>query len=121
MSNIGLNANTFSVTGKYLDILTDFVVKARTSGGINDAKKDQLVEFITKISDKENTEPQFQLLTSIIERELRNHRNKKDAFFAAMLSALQSNNMLDLVPRVEFIIEALDTENSEALSKIKGE
>lgn len=121
MSNIGLNTNTFRITGKYIDLLIDFIVKAKINVEINDAKKEQLIEFITKISDKENTQPQFQLLSSIIERELRHQHNKREVFLGTLLQEIKNNDIENVLPKIEFIVEALDTENSEALSKIKGE
>jgi hypothetical protein len=121
MSNIGLNTNTFRITGKYLDILTDFIVKAKVNHEISDAKKDQLIEFISKIIDGENTQPQFQLLSSIIDRELRNQHSKREVFFSGLLQEIKNSNVDEVLPKIEFIVEALDSENSDALSKIKGE
>lgn len=121
MSNIGLNTNLFRVTGKYLDILNEFIVRARIHVDINEHKKDQLIEFLTDINDIENTQPQIQLLSSIIERELRNTHKKPDAFFKALVKELESNQVESALPKIEFIVGALDVENTEALSKIKGE
>lgn len=120
MSTIGLNTNTFRVTGKYLDLLNDVLVKAKINQGIADGKKDQLIEFVTKVSDTENTEPQFQLLASIIERELRSESKKPDTFFNSLLQEIQDNDFEAFLPKISFMADALDTENSVALAKIKG-
>lgn len=121
MSNIGLNTNTFRVTGKYLDLLTDFIVRAKTNDEASTLKTDQLVEFITKVNDKENAQPQFQLLSSIIDRELRNRHSKRDVFFSSLLEEIQSNDVENMLSKIKFIVEALATENSDALSKLRGE
>jgi hypothetical protein len=120
MSSIGLNTNTFRVTGKYLDLLNDILVKAKVNQGITEGKKDQLIEFVTNVGDSDNIQPQFQLLASIIERELRSDHKKPDTFFSSFLQEIHDNNIDAFLPKVSFIAEALDTENSVALAKIKG-
>lgn len=118
MSTIGLNTNTFRVTGKFLEWMNDILVKAKVSHTITDGRKDQLVEFVSRVSDINNTQPQFQLLASIIERELRAENKKPDVFFAALLQELQQNNIDAILPKVSIIVDALEVENTDALSKI---
>jgi hypothetical protein len=121
MSNIGLNTNTFRVTGKYLDMLNDYMVKAKIHP-INDLKKEQLIDFLLKINDVNNTETKFQLLSSIIERELRNSNNRHpETFLQTLLDEIRNDQVDNVLPKIEFIVEALDTENSEALAKMKGD
>jgi hypothetical protein len=121
MSNTGLNTNTFRITGKYLDLLNDFVVKTKVNEEINSEKKEQLIAFFSKILDQNNVQPQFQLLSSIIERELRNTSNQPQIFFNALIEEIKSDDTEAVLPKIERVIEALDSENSEALAKIKGE
>ncbi|MFD2146219.1 hypothetical protein [Mucilaginibacter antarcticus] len=121
MSNIGLNTNVFRITGKYLDILNDFIVKMKIHSEISDVKKEELIEFLTKINDINNAQPQFQLLSSIIERELRNINRKSIPYLNTLVEEIKSGAIESVVPKIEFLVEALDTENSEALSKIKGD
>ena len=81
-----------------------------------------LIEFFLKIDDDANTQPQFQLLSSIIERELRNSDEKHpDTFLEVLVEQMRNNEVDNVLPKIEFIVEALDSENSEALAKIKGE
>jgi hypothetical protein len=120
MSSIGLNTNTFRITGKYLDILNDFLVKAKINNEITDVKKEQLIDFFSKVSDINNTQPQFQLLSSILERELRNDNKRPDTFFPLLIQEIQDNNIQSILPKISFIAEALDAESSLALAKIKG-
>lgn len=121
MSNIGLNTNTFQVTGRYLDFLTDLIVKAKVSEDMGEEKREQLMDFISKVSDAKSIKPQFQLLSNIFERELRNSEFKRDVFFGKLLDEVKENNIKNIIPMVETIIGILDSENSDALSKIKGE
>ncbi|PWS26174.1 hypothetical protein DHW03_15375 [Pedobacter yonginense] len=121
MSNIGLNTNVFRITGKYLDILNDFIVRAKIHSEISESKKKELIEFLTKINDTENAQPQFQLLSSIIERELRNSHKRPVLYLNSLMEEIRDGALESVVPKIEFIVEALDTENSEALSKIKGD
>jgi hypothetical protein len=121
MSNIGVNTNTFRITSKYLDMLNDFIVKAKIYPEITAAKKEQLIEFLTKLADVNNAEPQFQMLSSIIERELRNSNKRPDVFLNSLIQEVQSENTEVVIPKIELISEALDIENSEVLAKIIGE
>lgn len=121
MSNIGINTNTFRITSKYLDILNDFIVKAKIHPEITDARQEQLIDFVSKLTDVNNTEPQFQMLSSIIERELRNFNKRPDVFFSTLIEDIKNKNTETVIPKIELITEALDVENSEVLAKIIGD
>lgn len=121
MSDTGVNTNTLRVTGKYLELLNDFIVKAKVDEEINSSRKEQLIDFFSKIIDQSNVQPQFQLLSSIIERELRTVNNQPQDFFGSLIEEIRTNNTKAILPKIELVIEALDSENSDALSKIKGE
>ena len=121
MSSIGLNTNTFRITGKYLDLLNDFVVKAKVNQDIEEGQKQHLIDFITQLSDVNNPQPQFQLLSNIVERELRSTRKDLGLYLASIINEIRGNNTLDFLPKIEFLAGILDTENSEALLKIMGE
>jgi hypothetical protein len=122
MSNTGVNTNTFRITGKYLDLLNDFVVKTKVHEEINPGRKEQLIDFFSKILDHNNVQPQFQLLSSIIERVLRNTNNGEPGLFLnTLIDEIRNDNTQAILPKIEFVIEVLDSENSNALSKIKGE
>ena len=121
MSNTGVNTNTFRLTGKYIDLLNDFIVQVKLHNNISEARKDQVIDFISQINNVNNFQPQFQLLSSIIEREIRSFHIKPEIYLGELVDAIRGNNVQEAVPKLEFIIEALDEENSEALAKIKGE
>ena len=121
MSTIGLNANTYRVTGKYLDLLNDFIVKAKAHPDAIATKKEQVVDFLTKINDESSIDPQFQLLSSIIDRELRCNHERINPFMVGLIDLIMANDFTKSIPKIEFLVETLDNENSEALAKIKGE
>jgi hypothetical protein len=121
MSNIGINSNTFRVTGKYLDLLNDFIVKAKINPVINELKREQLLDFFSKIADTNNMQPQIQLLSSILERELRHVNFTADTFYTTVIQDIHDNNIEDLIPKVELVAGALDVENGAALAKINGD
>jgi malate synthase len=121
MSNIGTNSNTVRVTGKYLDLLNDFIVKAKVNPEINDLKKEQLLSFFSKIADADNAQPQIQLVSSILERELRNDDLSADEFYVTVIQDINNNNIQSLIPKVERVADALDIENEAALAKINGD
>lgn len=121
MSNIGINTNSFRITSKYLDILNDFIVKAKIHPEITEARQEQLIDFVSKLTDVNNAEPQFQMLASIIERELRNFNKRPDVFFSTLIEDIKNKNTETVIPKIEMITEALDVENSEVLAKIIGD
>lgn len=123
MSNIGLNTNTFQVTSKYLDLLNDFIVRAKVNDQMNETKKEKIVEFINKIVDANTLQPQFQLLSSIIEREFRARNTNPAAYLNKLKQELEQKEVdtATVIPKIQFIVKILDSENSEALAKIKGE
>lgn len=122
MSNIGLSANTFRITSKYLDLLNDFIVKANLHPAVMEAKKDQVIDFLSKVNDTGSLDPQFQLLSSIIDRQLRNlSPDKTINFIDHLITEIKDNQINMAMPKIELIVEALDSENSKALAKIKGE
>jgi hypothetical protein len=121
MSNIGINTNTFRLTSKYLDILNDFIVKAKIHPEITEARQEQLIDFVSKLTDVNNAEPQFQMLSSIIERELRNFNKRPDVFLNTLIQDIKNKDTETVIPKIELITEALDVENSEVLAKIIGD
>lgn len=122
MSNIGLNANIYHVTGKYLNLLNDFIVQLKSHpNSIDQIKKNELVSFFSKIKNTETLEPQFQLLTSIIERELREKGKPPITFISNIIKEVEKNDAENFLPKLEFIVDVLDSEHFEALAKIKGE
>lgn len=121
MSSIGLNTNTFRITGKYLQMLNDFVVKAKMNEDIDEAQKDHLVDFITKLKDEDSTQPQYQLLSSIVERELRSKNSSFQEYLESIITEIGKNDTSTFLPKVEFLADVLDMENSVALAKIVGE
>lgn len=121
MSSIGLNTNTFKITGKYLDLLNNFVVRAKINEDIEEGQKLQLIEFIAKLIDKNNAQPQFQLLSNIVERELRTTTKDFSNYLQLVINEVQTDNVQSYLPKIEFLVDILDIENSQALSKIMGE
>ncbi|SFE53009.1 hypothetical protein [Spirosoma endophyticum] len=121
MSSIGLNTNTFRITGKYLDLLNDFVVKARINQEIEEGQKDLLVGFINQLKDENNHQPQFLVLSNIIERELRSTNENYRHYLESIMTEIEENNINAFLPKIEFLTDILDMENSEALLKIMGE
>jgi hypothetical protein len=121
MSNIGLNANIYHITGKYLNLLNTFVAKSKIhqSESENPGIKD-VITFFTKLQTEDIIDPQIQLLSSIVEGELRQHKQIPQTFFSDLLHNLADNNFKDSLPKIELVIGALDNEHFEALSKIKG-
>lgn len=122
MSTTGTDTNTFRLTGKYLDILNDFIVQAKLHQEVPEPKRDQVIAFITQINDSENIQPQVQLLSNIIEREIRHTQPMPlNQFYVTLIDEISNNHIEQALPGLELIVEALDEENSEALSKIMGE
>lgn len=121
MSSTGLNTNTFRITGKYLALLNNFVVKAKIYHEVEEGQKEHLIDFITKLLDENNTQPQFQLLSNIVERALRLNSIDFSQYLNSIINEIKEDRNQEFLPKIEFLVDVLDTENCEALSKIIGE
>lgn len=122
MSKIGLNINIYQVTGKYLGLINDFIVTAKvTPDKIDERKRKEIIELFKQISDGTNQDPQIQLLSIIIQRELRSQSKKSKAFLKEIIEDLQKEPSIKSIENLESIADALDVENSGAFAKIKGE
>ncbi|WP_412467100.1 hypothetical protein [Pedobacter sp. KLB.chiD] len=121
MSSIGLNTNTFSITGRFLQLLTNFVVKAKVKQEVDEGLKENLVDFINKLKDENSTLPAFQLLSNIVERELRLAGIDFEQYLDEIIKEIRANDTAAFLPKIEFISDVIEMENSEALSKIMGE
>lgn len=122
MSKIGLNTNIYQVTGKYLGLINDFIVTAKvTPDKIDEKKRKDIIELFTKINDVNNRDPQIQLISIIIQRELRSQAKKSKFFFKEIIDDLANTPSKKSIDNLESIADALDVENSGAFAKIKGE
>lgn len=125
MSKIGLNSNIYHVTGKYLDKLNSFVIEAKIHPQKIDFKKRKgVIDLFSKINDYDNIEPQIQLLSAIIEKDLwQKKKQVLGTFISEILMELDNNPVPSekIIDKLEVIINALDIEHTGALAKIKGE
>ena len=122
MSKIGLNNNIYQITGKYLGLINEFIVSAKVHpNDINEEQRQDLIDLFSKMNDSNNSDPQIQLLSVIIERDLRNRKKQQKVFWNGVFEGLNNNPSTDSIEKLEYIVNALDFENSGALAKIKGE
>ena len=122
MSKIGLNNNIYQITGKYLGLINEFIVSAKVHpNDINEEQRQDLIDLFSKMNDSNNSDPQIQLLSVIIERDLRNRKKQHKVFWKGVFEGLNNNPSSDSIEKLEYIVNALDFENSGALAKIKGE
>lgn len=125
MSRIGLNSNIYKITGEYLNLINSFIVEAKVNPQKVDVKKRKnIVDLFTKMSDFKNTGPKIQLVSSIIESDL---WEKRKVFLASDYYSMIISELSEPLPsastikKLQSIAEALDSEHSGALAKIKGE
>ncbi|MDO1449554.1 hypothetical protein Q0590_24975 [Rhodocytophaga aerolata] len=123
MSKTGVNTNIVRVTGKYLDLINDFIVSRRSSIDHHyRGKQEEVVSLLTKITDDKNTDLPIQLLTVIIERDLREHKKRPKEFLLNLVRKLASEESSEeTLHELEIVASALNNKHIEALSKIKGE
>ena len=122
MSKIGLNNNIYQITGKYLGLINEFIVSVKVHpNDINEEQRKDLIDLFSKMNDSNNSDPQIQLLSVIIERDLRNRKKQHKVFWKGVFEGLNNNPSSDSIEKLEYIVNALDFENSGALAKIKGE
>ncbi|GAB4039840.1 hypothetical protein [Spirosoma gilvum] len=123
MSKIGVNTNIFQVTGKYMNLINEYIVSRRSQvAPIDTRKQDEVVSLFSRIADDQNMEPPIQLLSVIIERDLRQQRKQPRQFFRKLIDDLaKGDNSEETLHELEVVVSALDTKHTEALAKIKGE
>lgn len=123
MSKIGVNTNIFQVTGKYMNLINEYIVSRRSQAAPVDARKqEEVVSLFNRIADDQNTEPPIQLLSVIIERDLRQQRKQPKQFLRKLVNNLATGDNADeTLHELEVVVHALDTKHSEALAKIKGD
>jgi hypothetical protein len=122
MSKVGLNTNIYQITGKYLGLINDFIVAAKVSPNkIDDKKRKDIIELFSNLNDSANKDPQIQLLSIIIQRDLRRHSKASKSFIKKIIDDLEKMPSKESIEKLEYIASTLDVENSGAFSKIKGE
>lgn len=123
MSKIGVNTNIFQVTGKYMSLINEYIVSRRSQAMPVDARKQaEVVSLFKRISDDQNIEPPIQMLSAIIERDLRSQRRQPKQFLRKLVDNLsKGDGSEETLHELEVVVQALDTKHSEALAKIKGE
>ncbi len=121
MSNVGLHSNMYRLTGKYLRILNDFIAKSNTLHSSNlISGKEDVLDFFLKLRSEDNIDPNFQILSSIVERKLRAKNHKPSVFFSLVIDNLSNDNFKAAYGNLGLIIEALDNEHFSSLSVLKG-
>ncbi|AEI52167.1 hypothetical protein [Runella slithyformis] len=124
MSKIGLNANIYQLTGKYLNLINDLIVEIKTTPNtIDQKKKEELIAFFSKVIDDDTMDPQIQLMTIIIEREFwkKGKLANMTVFIRSLINGLNEKNVtIETAQKLETIVEAFDTEHTVAFDRIKG-
>lgn len=122
MSNLGLNSNIYYVTGEYINFLNDFIINLENYPDVERKNKlDEVKNFIEKLSDANSTDPQIQILSVIIEKELRKNKLKPNKFYKAIIDNIKSKSFHTIIDKLDYVITTLDNEHFKALAKIKEE
>lgn len=123
MSRIGVNTNIFQVTGKYMSLINEYIVNRRSqTTSVDSRKQAEVVSLFNRIADDQNIEPPIQLLSAIIERDLRAQRKQPKQFLSKLVDNLsKGDGSEETLHELEVVVNALDTKRTEALAKIKGE
>ena len=121
MSEISLNSNTFRATGKYLNLLIDFVAECKTRHeGIDEERRKALVALLSGLCDCENIDPDIQMVSVIVEYSLIKDRKKLLPFVQRLIHLLDTTPTNEAIVGLDRIIGALNFERSQALAKING-
>lgn len=123
MSKIGVNTNIFQVTGKYINLINEYIINRRSQTvPVDPRKQAEVISLFNRIADEHNTDHPIQLLSVIIERELRAKRQPPRPFLRKLIENLTKGDRNDeTLQGLELVVRALDTKHAEALAKIKGE
>ncbi len=121
MSNTGMNLNVYDTTGHYLTLLNDFSIAIKEAPEkITEASYQQIIDLFSVLENEENIDPQAQMLSVVIEQELRKQDLPSDTFFKSLSRDLKSKSYNKIIDQLNCVIEALDTEFSMVLSKMNG-
>ncbi|MBB6324472.1 hypothetical protein FHS59_000087 [Algoriphagus iocasae] len=119
MSDIGLNANIYHLTSKYLGILNDFIISIKNdSTEVSQEKYQEVKILFEKLKDEDNIDPRIQVLSVIIEAELRKKNFPKSKFFNSITSDINQKKYESLSRKLNHVVNALDNEYSHALAKM---
>jgi hypothetical protein len=119
MSDTGLNANIYHLTSKYLGILNDFIITIKDdSAKVSPEKYQEVKELFEKLKDDESIDPRIQVLSVIIEAELRKKNFSKSKFFNSIAADINQKRYESLSRNLHHVVNALDREYSHALAKM---
>lgn len=119
MTTIEGNSSLHYSTGKYLGLINDYLVSIKENSIFEPQKLKEIEDLFTKLKDEESIDPQIQLLSIVIEKELRKNNLTSTNFFNTLLNALKDKVASVLVRDLRYVVIALDNEYSRSLSKIK--
>lgn len=119
MSSIEGNSSLHYATGKYLGLINDYLVAIKENSEFEQKKLKEIEDLFVKLKDDENIDPQIQLLSIVIEQELRKNNLPSSNFFNTILKALREKINSVLLKELRHVVVALDSEYSRSLSKIK--
>ena len=112
MSDTGLNTNIYYLTSKYLGLLNDFIIAIKNDSAKVPAEKyKEVKELFEKLKDDESIDPRIQVLSVIIEAELRKKNFPKS----------NQKKYESLSKSLHHVVNALDSEYSHALAKMSKE
>ncbi|KYG79261.1 hypothetical protein AWW67_12845 [Roseivirga seohaensis] len=122
MSDTGLNANIYYLTSKYLGLLNDFMIAIKNDSEKVPAEKyKEVKELFEKLKDDESIDPRIQVLSVIIEAELRKKNFSKSKFFNGIAADINQKKYESLSKNLHHVVNALDSEYSHALAKMSKE
>jgi len=117
-----LNANIYHLTSKYLGILNDFIISIKNdSTKVSQEKYQEVKILFEKLKDEDNIDPRIQVLSVIIEAELRKKNFPKSKFFNSITSDINQKKYESLSRNLNHVVNALDSEYSHALAKMSKE
>lgn len=122
MSNIGLNSSIYHSTRNYLDLLNHFLVDlnyAQEMGKQFDHSS--VVEFFSKVNDKQNLDPTMRLIRSMFYAYYRENRKDPEKGIKELTGKLENQNIdTALISDLESFIDMLRYQCEESYARLKG-
>lgn len=118
MSNIALNSSIYQLAKKYIQEINYYLIQEKHFDSPEIENK--IKNFLVSLVDEENLDPHLQLLTTVIDRSLRDRSRKKKDIVNSVLKGFEVKDFDLIKNNLSLITEILESEAIFALNRSLG-